>query len=414
MWLRSYLLCILIVFSLPATAQTVYTGTINGVPANLLAGPVPSNDSSLNIPGTAWMWSNFLPLRGGTITGTLYLQNGNFSTPDGGYCFGASNVSDPPVICLWSDNATNVHFGDATKSDPSTIALTLSGLTLTGALTGASATFSDAIVSNLESDVSGPAGNFRLNRWETNGSWRFALGLNTTAETGNNAGSDLCLFNYSDAALVLGTPFCVTRATGATTFTAPVQVPTPAAGDSSQNVATTAYVQNALAGILPITGGTMTGNLTVPNVTVGFGLTAGAYVSATMIQATGTGANSGIFSAAGLTVNGPVALGNSSTSTTTILGNVSVGSGTDTGSISVLGPITSSSTMTASLGSFSRGVSPGGFTEDTIPACNAENADLQVVAADASNPTYLAAYKGGGTTIAPVVCNGASGDWITY
>jgi hypothetical protein len=407
MWLRRYLLCILVVFSLPATAQTVYTGTINGVPANLLAGPVPSNDSSLNIPGTAWMWSNFLPLTGGTITGTLYLQDGNFSTPDGGYCFGASSVSGPPVICLWSDNATNVHFGDATKSDPSTIALTLAGLNLTGALTGASATFSDALVSNLESDVSGPAGNFRLNRWETSGSWRFALGLNTTAETGNNVGSDLCLFNYSDSASVLGTPLCVTRSTGVATFSTRPVFGTATPWDSANLNPST---------LLPVTGGTLTGNLTVPNVTVGFGVTAGAFLSAPLIQATGTGSNSGIFSAAGLTANGPIALGNSSTSQTTILGNVNVGSGTDTGSISVLGPITSNGTIAAALGTFTNGIAmtPHDAAGNPLPPCTSTSSISILVVVDALNPIDWGAYQGGGTNLRPVICNPANQTWVTF
>lgn len=80
---------------------------INGIPSfrSLLATDIPFAAPKVNP----------------SFTGNVFTSGGNFSTPDGGYCFGASTASSTPVICLWSDDATHVHFGGATKGTATAI-----------------------------------------------------------------------------------------------------------------------------------------------------------------------------------------------------------------------------------------------------------------------------------------------------
>ena len=66
--------------------------------------------------------------------------------------------------------------------------------------------------------VSRTAGNSRLIQFQTSSSNRWALIANATAEGGSNAGSDLELRRYSDAAADLGLVMAVTRSTGNITF----------------------------------------------------------------------------------------------------------------------------------------------------------------------------------------------------
>lgn len=121
---------------------------------------------------------------------------------------------------------------------------------------------------------------------------RWTIFSDNTAELGANAGSNFQLSAYSDTGALLSTPISIQRSNGLVTvatglvvsgglsatnlalFSGNVQfsgasttAPTRAAGDSTTNVATTAFVTNALGNFLPLTGGTLTGpvyGLTAP------------------------------------------------------------------------------------------------------------------------------------------------------
>lgn len=69
---------------------------------------------------------------------------------------------------------------------------------------------------------------------------------NVTAESGGNAGSDIALSRYSDAGALVATVFTITRSTGIVAFTASPTAPTPALGNDTTSLATTAFVQNEL------------------------------------------------------------------------------------------------------------------------------------------------------------------------
>jgi hypothetical protein len=101
------------------------------------------------------------------------------------------------------------------------------------------------------------------------------------------------------------------------------------------------------ANFFPTSGGTINGTLTVTGLTTLPGvvvsataINATAPISAPLIQATGTGSLQGINDSGQLTASGPVTLGVSSSSSTTILGGVVIGQGAESGTLSVLNGIT--------------------------------------------------------------------------
>ncbi len=91
---------------------------------------------------------------------------------------------------------------------------------------------------------SGAAGsNTRQIRYETAGVLRWIEGVDIEAESGSNAGANWTLTSYSDSGSPVATAMTANRATGVVAFGSIPTSPTPTAGDSSTNVATTAFVQ---------------------------------------------------------------------------------------------------------------------------------------------------------------------------
>jgi hypothetical protein len=96
--------------------------------------------------------------------------------------------------------------------------LPLTGGTLTGNLSGTSATFSGVVTANAGIMLNGTSGN-RYIIGRTSGSTRWAMFLGDgTAESGNNAGSNFSILNYSDSQATLGTPLAINRASGIVTI----------------------------------------------------------------------------------------------------------------------------------------------------------------------------------------------------
>jgi hypothetical protein len=88
--------------------------------------------------------------------------------------------------------------------------------------------------------------------------WEIVLG-NAVAESGSNAGSDFELVNYADDGSLIGDVFYGSRASGLMTVKAD---PIAALGVSTKQYADATAV-NAASSKLPVTGGTITGALTV-------------------------------------------------------------------------------------------------------------------------------------------------------
>jgi len=90
-----------------------------------------------------------------------------------------------------------------------------------------------------------------LNRWVmwmTNGLSRWSMRANATPEDGGNTGSNFQFDAFDDAGVSLGTVYSVSRTGRSMAFSVSPSAPTPASGDVSTKLATTAFVKNALAG----------------------------------------------------------------------------------------------------------------------------------------------------------------------
>jgi hypothetical protein len=90
--------------------------------------------------------------------------------------------------------------------------------------------------------VMGDAGFLRAIDLKTGTTNRWRLAASAAAESGGNAGSLFNLVAYDDTGVSIGTVLSATRATRVVDFPISPTVPTPAAGDSSGQVASTAFI----------------------------------------------------------------------------------------------------------------------------------------------------------------------------
>lgn len=137
-------------------------------------------------------------------------------------------------------------------------------LAVTGTLTIGTNTGSELLT------INGGAGNTRTIQYDSAGVARWVEGTNATAESGSNVGSDYVIQRFSDAGSLIDTPLTITRSTGIMSLSQILTFPTASTSDNSTKGATTAFVVNEVtaytaANYLPLTGGTITGNLTVGN-----------------------------------------------------------------------------------------------------------------------------------------------------
>lgn len=174
---------------------------------------------------------------------------------------GDFSTNTAPVTYSAADVATFVNrpvFGANTPWDSGNLTPTnyaaLSGAAFVGAVSISYA--SPTLTINAAA-----AGQSRTIQMQTNGSLRWALGANSTAEGGSNAGSDLFVNRYTDAGALVDSPLLITRSTGAAALS---QRPT-----FGGNLAWDAGNFNP-ASYLPLSGGTLTNLLTLASQGVKF------------------------------------------------------------------------------------------------------------------------------------------------
>ena len=88
-----------------------------------------------------------------------------------------------------------------------TVNVTSTGLSVTGTITGSSNLILNTAI----------AGENNIN-FTSNSLLRWQFTKIGSAETGSNAGADFAIYRYTDAGAFLGTPFAITRSTGAVTI----------------------------------------------------------------------------------------------------------------------------------------------------------------------------------------------------
>ena len=85
----------------------------------------------------------------------------------------------------------------------------------TGTLTASGALVSTSYASVVGTvQVNGAAGNFRYTHFDTSGSDRFEVGVDNSAESGSNAGTNFYIARKSDAGAAIDSPLTINRATG--------------------------------------------------------------------------------------------------------------------------------------------------------------------------------------------------------
>jgi hypothetical protein len=136
--------------------------------------------------------------------------------------------------------------------------LPLGGGTLTGNLNINTA--NPTIVLNKSSGASG--NNQILGNTANAARWLLRLG-NEAVESGSNVGSDFAIYNYNDAGVLIGNPLSINRSSGIVYFGSTPAFPTIATSDNSTSGATTAFVKSVASAYLPLTGGTLSGNLNI-------------------------------------------------------------------------------------------------------------------------------------------------------
>ena len=118
-------------------------------------------------------------------------------------------------------------------------------LPLSGGVMGGNITFN--LGAGVASGIFGAAPNGN-SRWAVN--W-----IDGSAESGSNTGSNFSIQRYSDTGSVLGTPLSIERSSGLVSVAVDPVNPS--------NVATKHYVDAFGSGFLPISGGTLSGNLAI-------------------------------------------------------------------------------------------------------------------------------------------------------
>jgi hypothetical protein len=267
--------------------------------------------------------------------------------------------------------------------------------------------------------VSGTSGAFQRYTTNTLGSASYPTwewGTDGTSQTGSNSGSNFGLWAMSDTGVVLSEPIAITRSTGAIAFGSTPTAPTASAGSNNNSLATTQFVQSAIAGggsSPNFTNVNITGTLAVAGTTTISGVFNAANVanfnnsstfagSATfnypiysnfsfiggsnsvmqvpVIQVTGTSNTQGILDSGQLQVSGNTVLG-ATNGSTSVISN---------------GPITAKSTVQLM-----------GYTVSTLPT---GNIGMTAYVTDAVICGFNSYVSGGGSLFCPVIYNGSG--WV--
>lgn len=128
-------------------------------------------------------------------------------------------------------------------------AVTLTGgvagnVAATGQLSGTSFNIGSNTATGTVANFNAAAGAARQFQVQTAGSFRWIWGVNTTAESGGNAGSDYFMSRYSDAGAGIDSPFNISRATGLITMPDGVNI----GGTTTTGTTNTGQITSAVVG----------------------------------------------------------------------------------------------------------------------------------------------------------------------
>jgi hypothetical protein len=251
---------------------TSYSGTTLIVNVDLVNGSGTHTDWNLNVAGSQGAIGPTGP--SGPGTGNV----SNVGTPTSGQLAQWTSATTiqgvSPASLGYAGLASPVFTGDpqaptpATNDNDTSIATTAyvqanlaAYLALTGgALTGNITVTTASPVLRLNKNGGSAAGVAVYDNASGFERWGLVLG-SSTAESGSNNGSDFALQRFDDGGTLLDNPIAIPRSTGIVAFNQSPTGPTPAASDSSNKLATTAFVGGSYA---PLASPALTGNPTAP------------------------------------------------------------------------------------------------------------------------------------------------------
>lgn len=155
-----------------------------------------------------------------------------------------SNAGSNFAISRYDDSGVNIGNSLIITRSTGAIALTAPNFTISGNLvTAGDGTGAVYLYMN------GGAGNNRGLRIRTNGSDRWLLFADNTAESGSNAGTNFYLNRYDDNATLLGSSVVINRATGSIALNGSVQAPTVGTRSALEIMKTATWWIDAAAGM---------------------------------------------------------------------------------------------------------------------------------------------------------------------
>lgn len=154
--------------------------------------------------------------------------------------------------------------------------LPLAGGTLVGTLNGIAANFTANVNSNTAFVVNRPSGTGRGIYAQTAALNRWFYGANGASESGTNSGTNFVIERFGDTGATLGNSFIIERSTGVVSIPGHLSVGSTASFIGPVNAATMptignhltnkTYVDTSLDNYLPLAGGTLFGTLTTKNI----------------------------------------------------------------------------------------------------------------------------------------------------
>ena len=238
------------------SAATITVTTGSGATATVLVGEVKAVLCDGTNVYAEFLTGAYLPLAGGTLTGGLTGTTASFSGAVTGASYTGGAISGTTGTFSGAVSATSYGAVSATTGSFSST-LNVSGVTT---------------LTNTAS-ITGAAGTFRGVNFQTAGVARWGMGANSTSESGSNAGSDFYINRLTDAGAAIDTVLGINRATGLVNIGNSLQVNTNATiggtlGITGAATFSSSLTAASLAGTaLASTAQTLTGSSTTQAVT---------------------------------------------------------------------------------------------------------------------------------------------------
>lgn len=178
--------------------------------------------------------SNYATLSGATFTGTVtstafYTDANSYSTISSGNYVQAYDPNDYYAYIRSADTHRWHVAGAAVFDMTNSYVVTYRNFSVNSS--SASVTLNPSAGTDGTFVINAQAGKLGYNRYTKSGNARWDIGINSTAETGSNVGTDFFINRFADNGTYLNTPFLISRSNGNLSYTGAIT--------ASQNIVST-------------------------------------------------------------------------------------------------------------------------------------------------------------------------------